>query len=203
MNRVMATRSVSLKEQQAEATRTRILDAVAQLIVEEHPATLSVPAVATRAGVSLRTVYRYFPTKQALIDGVADLGNDQTAAQFPADTVTFAEMREYIPRLWAEVQGTRGLVKAQQATPLGHEVAKSRAQRRIRIIQRVLADEGVQLAPDDHRHLVAILALLMSRNTLFELTDVLDLSVEEAAKLAVWTVEVIVETAKRTKEVGR
>jgi len=199
----MATRSVSLQEERTATTRARILDAVAELIIEEHPATLSVPAVAERAGVSLRTVYRYFPTKQALIDGIADLGNDQTAAQFPNDSVSFSDLRDYIPRLWAEIEGTRGLVNAQQATPLGHEIAKTRAQRRIRMIQRVLADEGVRLVPDDHRHLVAIVALLTSRNTLFELTDVLDLSVEEAAMLAVWTVEVVVEAAQRTKEVGR
>jgi len=203
MNRVMATRSVSLQEERTATTRARILDAVAELIIEEHPATLSVPAVAERAGVSLRTVYRYFPTKQALIDGIADLGNDQTAAQFPSDAVTFADMREYIPHLWAEVQSTRGLIKAQHATPLGQEVAKSRAERRIRIIQRVMGDEGVELPPDDHRRLVALIALLTSRETLFELTDVLDLSVDEAANVAVWALEVIVEAAKRTKEVGQ
>ena len=203
MNRVMATRSVSLQDQHVESTRARILDAVAQLIVEEHPAKLSVPAVAARAGVSLRTVYRYFPTKQALIDGVVNAGNEQTAAQFPSDTVSLADMREYIPRLWAELEGTRALVKAQQCTPVGQEIAKTRARRRIGMIERVVADEPVDLSPEDHRHLVAIVALLCSRNTLFELTDVLELTVEEAAKLAVWTTEVVVEAAKRTKEVGR
>ena len=203
MNRVMATRSVSLHEQQVETTRTRIVDAVAELIVEEHPATLSVPAVAARAGVSLRTVYRYFPTKQALIDAVANVGNQQTRVAFPEEKLRYADLPEYMPLLWAELEGTRALVKAQQATPLGQEIARTRAQRRTALIQRVVADEQLGLPPDDEQRLTAMIALLCSRTALFELTDVLDLSVEEAAKLAVWTTQAIVETARRTKEVGR
>ena len=203
MNRVMPTRSVSLHDLQVATTRTRIIDAVAELIVEEHPATLSVPAVAARAGVSLRTVYRYFPTKQALIDAVANVGNVLTQLAYPAEELRYADLSEYIPRLWTELEGTRALVKAQQATPLGQEIAKTRAQRRIGIIQRVVADEELGLEPDDAHRLTAMIALLCSRTTLFELTDVLDLSVEDAAKLAVWTTQAVVETARRTKEVGR
>jgi hypothetical protein len=48
-----------------------------------------------------------------------------------------------------------------------------------------------------------MISLLLSRTTLFELTDVYDLTVEESARLAVWTVEAIVESTQSTKEVGR
>ena len=59
------------------------------------------------------------------------------------------------------------------------------------------------LAPDDHRKLAAIISLLLSRTTLFELTDVTDLTVDEAARVAVWATRAIAEEARRTKEVGR
>src|SRR3954453_9419387 len=108
MNRVMPTRSVSLHDEHAAATRTRILDAVVDLIVHEHPATLSMPAVASRAGVSLRTVYRYFPTKEALIDAIGDVGSpEETMRNFPADSLRLADMRDYLRSLWTELEPTR------------------------------------------------------------------------------------------------
>ena len=45
--------------------------AVAELVADAHPASISVPAVAARAGVGVATVYRYFPTKEALLDASA------------------------------------------------------------------------------------------------------------------------------------
>ncbi|MET0459499.1 MAG: TetR/AcrR family transcriptional regulator, partial [Ilumatobacteraceae bacterium] len=58
------------RKEHAEATRLGILGALVDLIVEEGPGTISVPQVAARAGVSVRTVYHYFPTKEALFDGL-------------------------------------------------------------------------------------------------------------------------------------
>ena len=45
--------------------------AVSDLVANDHPAAISVPAVAERAGVGVATVYRYFPTKEALLDAAA------------------------------------------------------------------------------------------------------------------------------------
>jgi len=161
------------------------------------------PAVATRAGVSLRTVYRYFPTKEALLYTVANLGNTETARVFPDEKLNYGNLEEFYPRLWAELEATRPLFKAQLATPLGQELAKKRARRRRQGIDRILAEEGFDLEPDDHRKLAAIITLLLSRTTLFELTDVTDLTVDEAARVAVWATRAIAEQARRTKEVGR
>jgi AcrR family transcriptional regulator len=60
-----------LRKEQALQTRERVLDAAVEELAEAS-GELTVPAVAKRARVSLRTVYRHFPTKQAVVDGVAD-----------------------------------------------------------------------------------------------------------------------------------
>jgi AcrR family transcriptional regulator len=208
MNHVMTTQDVtasaSLQDEHIAVTRKRILDAVVELIVEEHPAALSIPAVAARAGVSVRTIYRHFPNKEALLDAVAEIGDEQTQAGFPDDEVRLDNLHVYLPQAWGELVQTRALVQAQNATPLGHELQRSRAVRRRKIIEQVLAqDNDVELAQDDHRRLVAMITHLVSRDTLFDLTDLLGLSVEEAAALTVWTVRAAVDAARRTKEVGR
>lgn len=59
--------SISLREQHALATRERILGAVADLLERNQPEELTVPAVAEASGVSLRTIYRYYPTREGLL----------------------------------------------------------------------------------------------------------------------------------------
>src|SRR3954453_24029747 len=55
-----------IRVEQADATRVRILDA-ADRVMERGLATLSVPAVAREAGVSVPTVYRHFGSKPELL----------------------------------------------------------------------------------------------------------------------------------------
>lgn len=60
----------SLRDQQKRLARLRILEAAIADIADVGPAALAVAAVAEHAGVSLRTVYNYFPDKDALIDAI-------------------------------------------------------------------------------------------------------------------------------------
>ncbi len=49
------------------ATRSRLLDATADVVAEVGGAGLTMQAVAAKADVALRTVYNYFPSKEALV----------------------------------------------------------------------------------------------------------------------------------------
>jgi AcrR family transcriptional regulator len=64
---------------QAEATRQAILDAAQRLFLEKGYTASSMPAIADEAGVALKTVYVYFPTKAALVHALweARLGGDE------------------------------------------------------------------------------------------------------------------------------
>src|SRR6187399_1107434 len=57
----------SLRAEQSRRTRERILEALAAEIVGAGPEHWSLPAVARKAAVSVRTVYRHFPTRDALL----------------------------------------------------------------------------------------------------------------------------------------
>ena len=46
-----------LRQEQAQATADRIMAALCELLIEDRPASVSIPAVAKRARVSVRTVY--------------------------------------------------------------------------------------------------------------------------------------------------
>ncbi|MGH3667927.1 MAG: TetR/AcrR family transcriptional regulator, partial [Acidimicrobiia bacterium] len=55
----------------AEATREVILDAAAELLRARAGADFSIQEVADRAGVTHRTVYRYFPGRHILMSEAA------------------------------------------------------------------------------------------------------------------------------------
>src|SRR5580692_11454772 len=66
------TPSGQLRERQAAVIREAILDALAGQLERADPDDVALPQVAADAGISLRTLYRYFPTREAMFDAVGD-----------------------------------------------------------------------------------------------------------------------------------
>lgn len=59
-------------QERARQTVERVLAAAAQLLAEGGPDELTTSAVAARAGLKVRNVYRYFPDRQALAAALGD-----------------------------------------------------------------------------------------------------------------------------------
>ena len=62
----------SLRDRQAAAIREAILDALVARLDHDNPDDVAMPQVAADAGISLRTLYRYFPTREAMFEAVGD-----------------------------------------------------------------------------------------------------------------------------------
>jgi AcrR family transcriptional regulator len=59
-----------LRDDRARRTREAIVAALVEQVADAGLNDFSVPKVAKRAGVSVRTVYRYFPNRDDLLDAV-------------------------------------------------------------------------------------------------------------------------------------
>jgi AcrR family transcriptional regulator len=66
MSSVISPRKLP-RQARSQATVDALLDATAQVLVERGPARLTTNAVAERAGVSVGSLYQYFPNKNALV----------------------------------------------------------------------------------------------------------------------------------------
>lgn len=60
------------KQGRSKATVAAILEAAARILAESGWAGFNTNAVAARAGVSIGSLYEYFPNKQALVDAIAE-----------------------------------------------------------------------------------------------------------------------------------
>src|SRR3954464_1269648 len=120
MLRAMA---ISLREQHAQATRERILAAVADLLERDTLEELTVPAVAEASGVSLRTVYRYYPTREELLEAAGRwIGNELMRHPYPQ---TLDEVAAAYRVGVGEFAERPGLVRALALSHLGERSAAS------------------------------------------------------------------------------
>ena len=59
------------RERQTAQTRELVLDAVTELIGDRRVDEVTTREIAATAGVSERTVYRHFPDREALLEGLS------------------------------------------------------------------------------------------------------------------------------------
>src|SRR3954453_11195241 len=134
---------LSLREQHADATRERILSAVAELLERGGAGELTVPEVAKASGVSLRTVYRYYPTRERLLEAAGRwIGDELLRHPYPR---TLDEVAELFRVGCRDFDERPGLVRALALSQLGQSVRGYRRRERLEAIRQVLLDEVGEL----------------------------------------------------------
>jgi AcrR family transcriptional regulator len=203
MNHVMTTAAPpsELRQDHVNATRRRIAAAVVETIAADGPARLSFPAVAERAGVSLRTVYRHFPNKDLLLTAAFDAGSERFRAAFPVGTRRLDAIPELVPALFADLYANRDLVLVQHTSPEGAALRGERMRQRRGEIAEVLRPDTPGLTEVDRTRLADLVTVLVGSSMLFDLVDQLGLTVEEAAALTVFAVQAVADRAKSKGEV--
>jgi AcrR family transcriptional regulator len=123
MTDMKSSQPTSIRQEYKEQTRTCILDAAVELIEEAGEAPLTIMAVADRAGVTDRTVYRHFETRDALVRATWSHMQQRVASRgFPR---TAEEMVQSPPRLFPRFDAARGLVRASLYSPAGLDMRMS------------------------------------------------------------------------------
>jgi AcrR family transcriptional regulator len=90
------------QERKAE-TRTRLLDAAAELFAEQGVDAVSVDAVAEAAGRTSGAVYAHFGSKQGLLLALLDSWKDSALAVLLAEVAVTESPRRQLAAVWANV----------------------------------------------------------------------------------------------------
>src|SRR5215217_4676951 len=135
----MSTRPYTspLRERQSAETRAAILEALGAELAAGGLEEFSVARLARRAGVSERTVFRHFPTRETLLDGLSQWFNDRVG-DFP-DDVSADEIPTTIAKVFADFDEHEALTRAMLASPGGREFRRHARADRLARLQAALA----------------------------------------------------------------
>ena len=109
----MAATTSSLRERQAEQVRTAALDAVIAVLETKAVDDVSMADVAAAAGISLRTLYRYFPDRVSLLRAAGEhlYGSLGVPVEIAGPDAISASFLDAARRLSARPALTRALVQ--------------------------------------------------------------------------------------------
>jgi AcrR family transcriptional regulator len=186
-----ATRSYSstLRADQQEQVRERILVKVGEVLADPEIAELSVAEVARRTGVSVRTVYRYFPTKEALSDGF----NESLVRRFgqrklPDD---LDELPHAVTALHRGFDEHAELVRAMRFNKPAVEVRARRKVVQRKAFTKMLAEHTAHLDEAEARSVGALFNILMSSELWLAMTDDWGVTTSQATKAVLWAFDAL------------
>jgi AcrR family transcriptional regulator len=187
--------TTGLREEKAAFVRERVLRAVAELLERDGAAELTMPKVAELSGVSLRTVYRYFATREELLDAAGRwIGGELLKQGFPASLDDIADSFE---RACGEFDSRPGLVRAMALSDVGREARSSRRRKRLEAIREALEEEVGALSEAELRHAEAVLAYLHNMLAYTTLREEHELSGDEVGAALGWAIRTLVADLRR------
>src|SRR5829696_6021889 len=128
----------SHRSAQAAQTREAILDALVRVIAR-GVAELSMPAVAQEAGVSLRTVYRHFPTKRDLLSALAWHLDDKMSYSVRPYPRNLDELAVHIRQYYRALDGLSDADRAVWASQIVRESREAAGlDEKLRIVESAL-----------------------------------------------------------------
>jgi AcrR family transcriptional regulator len=182
--------SSPLRAEQKERTHERILEAAAEQLLEEGIEELSLPRAARRARVSVPTVYRHFPTEEALMRELTEwVGRRININEVPENVDEFTE---WVPQLFAHWDENEALIRARLLSRVHRQVHRDDGLRKDEAIEKAMADVTAQLDPLDARRACGLVRLLVSGAAWEMMRDSWDLTGEQTGEALAWAISVLV-----------
>lgn len=192
-----------LRERQAAETRRLILTALARVIAEDETSDFTVDDVAERAGVATRTVYRHFPNRQALLDGLtdeldeafADLRADEQVPGLADEVASADELLATIPAIMRRFDDLEPFSTAMVLTANRGMLRSRRHDHRTEVFRGIFATELQSLEPEERDATFAVIRHLLSSHTWFALRKEFGLDGEAAGRAVARAISAILADA--------
>jgi AcrR family transcriptional regulator len=183
------------RQKATAATRERIVDAGTRLVrgfTTWDWDQLTFRAVAKRAEVSERTVYRHFPTERYLHDAIMGRLEDEAGVAY--EDVELGNLAEVTARVFASLR--RFAIKDTLGTPQGPAFAGADARRHDALDRAVAASE---LSDAQRRALAGLLDVLWSPPTYERLVSAWSLENTEAVDAVQWLIAKVIAAVQNNE----
>ncbi|MBO9574479.1 MAG: TetR/AcrR family transcriptional regulator [Sphingobium sp.] len=203
MSRAEQPKGSSLREAHKDLTRSRILDAAIDLLRDEDLDALRLSDIAAAAGMTERTLYRHFATREDLLKAMWPRLQARVGSPgFPATADDLAEMPRW---LFPNFDAEGGAVRASLFSPAGRELRRALNPERQVAIRKGVREARPDLREPALTRLCAVIHLIGGAYGWAVMKDAWDLSGEEAGRAAADATRVLLglsdapaKTKKRT-----
>jgi AcrR family transcriptional regulator len=181
-----------------QRTRRAILEAMVDVIMETDDGIgFSVQAVADRAGVTHRTIYNHFPTRQALCDAFSDYVDELLAASSgaPEPPWSLASLPQLVEGLYRVLALRDRHARAYVMLMIGNRRPMSAWRKRSLMAEKLIARELSGQTPLTPRQVTAVIRMLVSTMGWHLLTEQCGLSTDEAAAASAWATRTLLDAA--------
>jgi AcrR family transcriptional regulator len=187
--------SALVHERKAQALRDAVLDMLLERVKGEGFEDIAMVDLAKSAGVSRRTLYRLFPTREALLAAAGErfAGTVGIAEEIGGPDELSATFREG-SRL---MERRADLARALYRTTTGRAIRAGQRSRRIEVIERALRPLTAKLGADEAKRVAAVIAFLISSNTWITIQDESGLDGDQIRLGVSWAIDVLVDDLKR------
>ncbi len=184
-----------LRARQAEDTRNRILDAALR-VMSTGLASLSIPAVAREAGVSVPTVYRHFGSKADLLAEMYPHAARRAGFDRVPDPASMDDVQGVVRGLYERLDAMNDVDRAAFATPIADEVRHVTMPSRLERMHRLVASVEPPLSRADQDRITRLLVVLVSQTALRTWRDHLGVSPGQAAEDVDWVLRALIAAAR-------
>jgi AcrR family transcriptional regulator len=179
----------SLRDRQKAQTRDLIVDALVDALAAGKLDQATHEQLAKRVGVARQTVYRHFPSHEALMTALWERLNATFSAQgMPSDE---ASLIAHLGPLYANFDKAAPLVTIAQSTPQGRAMRLAVKERRARAFRAAAAKATRGLSPEDATLAAAVLQLLHGGQAWIEMRQQWGLSGDQIARACGWAIRAL------------
>jgi AcrR family transcriptional regulator len=184
----------SLRERRRRETAELILDAVLDLMGEAGIDGLTMEGVAERVGVSLRTVYRYFPDRARLLTAALDRHDQAVPFESPTSP---DQIGAAFGEVFARFDETPAIVQAVLAERVAGSVPCDARSQRIREIEEALAPACDRLPRHEAEQATAVIVYLANSLAWLSLRDESGLDGHQSGAAITWAIDTLVADLDR------
>jgi AcrR family transcriptional regulator len=184
---------------QKAATRRRILDALAVHMAAGTFDSVSMDAIAQAAGVSPATLYRYFPSREALFDAIADDTFYRRLGDLPYPR-TPDEIAQVMQRSFKSFDTDPDFVRSYFLTNLGRTARVRGRKRRVEAIQAALRPATAGLDEEQRVAAEAIIAYLASIQAWITIQEEFGLTGAQVGQAVSWAIATLLSDLRLQQE---
>ena len=194
----------SLRADQVNLTRERIIEAFVDQVAGSGFDDFSIERVARRAGVSPRTIYHHFPRRDDLLDAVNQRLTSRFGMEEISEPLETEDLLRLVERVFRRFDDHEPLIRAQLISRVGRTLRDRGRSKRLGVIQKIVDAAAPHASAAERKRAAAVVHYLTSSETWRALKDEAGLDGAESGQAVAWTIRALLhalsETSAEAKE---